>query len=103
MKQQRLDHYILLCVCKDKTDIINLFQIANKFSKANDKQFWIFGRYSNTDYADKCKDIIIYFFLFCRRHVFERPIHKVYFCQFHDDSFYSSIILRGDGKLVIFK
>ena len=53
MKQQSLDHYMLLCF---QTDIIDLFQIAKKFSKADDEQFEYLD---DSDYADKDKDIII--------------------------------------------
>lgn len=53
MTQQRLNHCMLLTVHKERTDNVNLIDVANEFCSSNDERFSTFGHFSERDLSFK--------------------------------------------------
>ena len=50
MSQERLNHCMLLSIHKEKTDEINLKNVANVFWEANEERRRTFGTFCDTDF-----------------------------------------------------
>ena len=50
MKQERLNYCMLLSIHKEKTDAIDLVNIANEFSTRSESRLRTFGTFSNEDF-----------------------------------------------------
>ena len=50
MSQERLNHCMLLSIYKEKTDEINLKNVANVFSEANEERRHTFSIFCDTDF-----------------------------------------------------
>ena len=52
MNQVRLNHIMLLHVHKDRTDALDLIEIANQFVDGSDHRMTIFGTFKDTDFRN---------------------------------------------------
>ena len=50
ISQKRLNHCMLLSIHKEKTDKINLKNVANVFCEANEERIYIFGIFCDTEF-----------------------------------------------------